>query len=357
MSSNMRFSAYFDFFFNAVQTGGGPQTIIQNYIDQSTTINNQFNTAARSAQRVGTNLRRLALDFRLVGSAIRTVVRELGLEETAIGRVASGLQVFAAVMTGVISSYNIYQRFAGAAATANITLAASFGVAQAQVISFLAVAWPYIALLALLAGAIWAANRAFERSTGIEAYRRQIKMLEENLESLEDALKAVRLEQSALNVESRKLSVAEADLNAQLKAGLITEKEYETAMEALAAQKALLSSQTSRLALDEAALRAETQQNTAQQEAYKVAITEVRQAAGPRFDVRGATYRNIAGQVPGALDQTPAAVQAVRGGDNFMITMPGAQIYGFEGVKQFSIDLTSNMKRQLEYMRRTRTRP
>ncbi len=354
MSSNMRFSAYFDFFFNTVQTGTGPQTIIQNYIDQSTTINQQFNKAQQGAQRAGSSLRRLALDFRLVGSAISTVVTQLGLQDTAVGRVASGLQVFTATMTGVISSYNIYQRFVESAATANLTFAASAAAAQASILSFLAAAAPYIALLVVLAAAIWAANRAFERSTGIEGYRRQIKMLEENLEDLEGALKAVRLEQSALNVESRKLSVAEADLNAQFKAGLITEKDYEAAMEALSMQKALLGSQTSRLALNEAALRNITQQNTAAQEAYKESITATQQAYGPRIDIRGggANWRSVVER----SEQTPNAVQTARGGDTLTISMPGAQIYGFDGVKEFSAALTADMTKQLEYMRRTRVR-
>jgi len=349
MSSNMRFSAYFDFFFNAVQTGGGPQTIIQNYIDQSTTINQQFNKAAQGAQNAGSSLRRLALDFRLVSGSVRTVVRELGLEETAVGRVASVIQIVGAAMTGLISAGNVYTRMTTSATGATILFSAGLKTLAASATAAIIPLLPFLGLLALIAVAIYVLYRAFEYSTGIESYKNQIKELNDELETLEDQLKAVRLEQSALNAETSALTAEKAALKAQLDSGLITQEAYEQSIAAIERQETLLSAETANLSRDQAILQNEVDQNKAAEEQYTKAIEDRRAAA-----IFQGGFRPM-GMPP--MEQREFQSPSGSGGIvNLIVNFAGAQIYGEAGFRDAMSGAVQEQQKELEleFMRRTR---
>jgi len=355
VSSNTRFGAYIDFFFNTVQTGPGATSVIEQNIGAINQYQVSVSTAGQMSAQMAMSLRRLALDFRLLSTSIRTVARELGISEGAMATITSAAVITASSITGIISAFNIYTRLTTTASGATIAFGTALGAIGAQLAATLWMLAPYIAAILAVAAAVYVLNLAFERVTGIEAYRNQLKSLEEDLVAVEDAIKAVRIEQSSLSITSAALAKAEADLDAQLKTGLITQAQYDKAMEALSIQKVLNRSATQDLALSEIILTGTAEKDKYQQEQLKKAIEETRTEAFKQLPHQiGSPIMDFLGL---GGEATPAGAGGGLGGGeiNLTVSLAGANIYGSEGVEEALMAGSAQMKQELEYMRRSRT--
>jgi len=351
MSSNVRFGANVDIYYNVMQTGPDAASVINTQVGAINQYNVALGTANQGAMMTAMSMRRLALDFRLLSTSIRTVTRELGISEGAIAMVSSAAVILASTATGVISAWNIYTRLTTTAAKTTIAFSVAIKALAAQFIAFLASIALYLVIIAAIIVAILALNWAFERATGIEAYRNQLKGLEESLKDTENAMKALRAEQSALKAETAGLSKEEADLEAQFKAGLITEEQLNKAMENLAVRKALNSAESAGLALNEAILSDAATQAKYKQEQLQQAIEETRgEALGQIWQQITSPFTNFVNRI---TEVAPGGA-GVRGDINLTVSLAGANIYGSEGVEEALSAGSQRIKNELEYMRRPR---
>lgn len=385
----MRFSGYFDFYFNSIQTGGDVTQNIQ-IIDnrvQNFTQNMQRSTAM--AANYSSGLRRLALDLRLMSSGIRQVVSTLNLQDTVVGKAADGITILASSAVVAISTFNAWTRIntqfsgqiLGATMQAIVTLT--------PVIAFLAANMlPLIVIVALLAAGFVAINYVWGQTSGITRYRESIKSLEDDVESLESSLRSLRLEQGQLGVQSAALAAEQAGLDAQMAMGAISAGAYAEQSEILDANRSALGAQTAELAFNESYYQSQVDQSKASIEDYNQVIEDTNQA---KWDVilnrDSKTQPRMGGPQgrqstrPGLLDnfwsmlgfESGGVVSATGpimahageqlipageggGGVSLTISLEGAHIYGREGMEQALEVGGAKLKKQLEYMRRPRAR-
>jgi len=377
----MRFSGYFDFYFNSIQTGGDVTQNIQ-IIDnrvQNFTQNMQRSTAMPGNYSSG--LRRLALDLRLISSGIRQVVSTLNLQDTVVGKAADGITILASSAVVAISTFNAWTRIntmfsgqiLGATMQAIVTLT--------PVIAFLAANMlPLIAIVALLAAGFVAINYVWGQTSGITRYRESIKSLEDDVESLESSLRSLRLEQGQLGVQSAALAAEQAGLDAQMAMGAISAGAYAEQSEILDANRSALGAQTAELAFNESYYQSQVDQSKASIEDYNQAIEDTNEAKKnmllEAFDVGGMqavgvefgeSIRALLGFESGGVVSATGPIMAHAGeqlipagesggGVNLTISLEGAHIYGREGMEQALEVGGAKLKKQLEYMRRPRAR-
>lgn len=390
MSTAPRYSAYFDFYFNVVQQGPGPGMVFQQLIGQQNNYQQVINNINKANQSASAGLRRLALDLRLVSSSLRYIVRELNLQDTAIGKAVTGLGVLTSVLTLVISAQNAWGAILTALNIKIFTFKAFVDAAKLSVQGFLVTIAPLIILIVGLTVAWYAANAVFENRTGITGMRQAIKKLEEDLGALASQMRNVRLEQSALNVSSAALAAEQAALTAQFKQGMITEEEYEKRIASIAVNQAALASKNAESATQQAYLNFETTQGKDAQEDYKEAIKKTYQATaegvkttfgGPAIGMKNLgqsagkglswIWEMLQGLFPGAqqggtIARTgPIFAHAgesiiprgeTMGGMSLTISLAGAQIYGREGLEEALEAGGAKVLKQLQYMRRPRVR-
>lgn len=352
----MRFSGYFDFYFNSIQTGGDVTQNIQ-IIDnrvQNFTQNMQKSTSAASNYSSG--LRRLALDLRLISSGIRQVVSTLGLQDTIIGKAADGVTILTSSVVVAISAFNAWTRLntvfsgqiLGATMQAIVTLTPAVAFLTANLL-------PLIAIVALLAAGFIAINYVWGETSGINRYRDSIKNLEEDVEDLEDSLKSLRLEQGMLGVQSAALAAEQARLDAQLSTGAISAETYAQKSELLDANRATLGAQTAELAFTESFYQSQVDQSKASIDDYNQAIKDTEQAAWNTIMNRSGDEPRMGG--PNAVPtQRPGLLNEVGEMISLTISLEGANIFGKEGITEALQVGGERLKKQLEYMRRPRAR-
>lgn len=392
MSSAPRYSAYFDFYFNVVQQGPGPGMVFQQLIGQQNNYMQVVNNINKANQSASQGMRRLALDLRLVSSSLRYIVREMNLQDTAVGKVVTGLGVLTSSLTLIISAQNAFGAILGALNIKVFTFSAFMTAATASVKAFLIAIAPLIAAIVAITLAWYALSYAFESTTGITDMREQIKALEGDLKLLASQMRNVRVEQAALNVSSAALAAEQAAVTAQFKQGMITEEEYEKRIATITINQAALAAQSAESATQQAFLNFETTQGKDAQEDYKEAIKKTYQAAtegakgtfgGPGAAIgiknlqqrasRGLTFvwEMLQNLLPGAqqggmIARTgPIFAHAgesiiprgeTMGGLSLTISLAGAQIYGREGLEEALESGGAKIVKQLQYMRRPRVR-
>ena len=395
MSSAPRYSAYFDFYFNVVQQGPGPGMVFQQVIGQQNNYIINIKNLNKANQSASRGMRRLALDLRLVSSSLRYIVREMNLQDTAVGKVVSGLGIMTSVLTLVISATNAWNAILGALNIKVFTFAAFMTAAKAAVVSFLTAIAPLLAVIIAITLAWYAFNYAFESTTGITDMRAEIKNLEEDLKDLASQMRNVRVEQAALNVSSAALAAEQAALTAQFKQGMITEEEYERKIAVITVTQAAHAAQSAENATQQAYLNFETTKGKDTQEDLKKAIEDVNEAgrkgvSGMFGGGVGSTIgiQNLQKRAGMGIQQLWQALQASvffptfqqggtiartgpifahagesiiprgesMGGINITISLAGAQIYGREGLEEALESGGARVKKQLQYMRRPRVR-
>lgn len=397
MSSSMRFSGYFDFYFTT-QTQGGD--IIQYFYNIDNSVKNtttNITKMSQSATQSGTSMRRLALDIRLVSSSVRQMVTATGLQDTALGRVSDVVTIVSGTLVGLISTSNAYVRVADLVAKQGGLQAAAFALATKAVAGFKMVLASTLGavILPLIAGFI-AFNAVFAETSGINQYRDSIKGLEEDVEDLEDSINDLSLAQSGLGVQSAALAAQQAYLDAQFRQGLMTEGEYTKQTNLLEVSKANLGAQSAELAFQERFYQHEVNQNKSSIDDYGKAIEDTYEARNKMLEdilrgrapaggiletvghgfftgitspnAWGALLRGMLGyQGGGVVTQTGpifahAGEQVIPAGGggtgsvSLTISLDGANIYGSEGIEEALQAAGSNLQKQLEYMRRPRTR-
>ena len=389
--SSMRFSGYFDFYFTT-QTQGGD---INNYFIDLSTHTNEFNKniqqTTQSVQGSSQSLRRLALDVRLVSSSIRQITTALGLQETAFGQISTVVTVTSGILVGLISTSNAYARVAKLVADSGGMSAIQQGLWASATGEITTATALFIPVLVALVAGMWAFNTAFNETSGINSYKDSIKSLETEIEGLEGSIKSLSLAQQGFGVQSASLAAQQSTLDAQFKQGLITEEEYDKQTQMLEVNRANLGAQTSELAYQEKFYQHELAQSKASIDDYNKAIEDTNEVKNKTLnaalsdplgmiggtlagivspDAWGALFRGMG--LPGfasggtvsrtgpilahAGEQVIPAGESGGGGMNLTISLAGANIFGAEGVEEALQVGGNELKKQLEYMRRPRSR-
>ncbi|GAH32387.1 unnamed protein product, partial [marine sediment metagenome] len=180
-------------------------------------------------------------------------------------------------------------------------------------------------------------TEAFERFTGISAYKREVSYLTDELDSLEDSMKAVALAQSELNIGSAALSTAQSRLRMEFELGRMSEEQYKRDMEGLSRASSVAGFEASKLALATAVLGNETNQAKATQDAYTESIDnawkkwtgmqtmeDAQKGLRDFFRSRGEPMTPMSGTYP--------SMPGGGGGITIQIDMTGSEIYGEEGI-------------------------
>ncbi len=381
----MRFSGYFDFYFNSIQTGGDVTQNIQIIDNRVQNFTQNMQRSTSMAANYSSGLRRLALDLRLMSSGIRQVVSTLNLQDTVVGKAADGITILASSAVVAISTFNAWTRIntqfsgqiLGATMQAIVTLT--------PVIAFLAANMlPLIVIVALLAAGFVAINYVWGQTSGITRYRESIKSLEDDVESLESSLRSLRLEQGQLGVQSAALAAEQAGLDAQMAMGAISAGAYAEQSEILDANRSALGAQTAELAFNESYYQSQVDQSKASIEDYNQVIEDTNDTARENllstFDVGGQSaagfefgkqirtyFQSLLGFESGGVVSATGPIMAHAGeqlipagegggGVSLTISLEGAHIYGREGMEQALEVGGAKLKKQLEYMRRPRAR-
>lgn len=381
-AGSMRFSGYFDFYFNSIQTGGDVVQNINIIDNRVMTFTQNMGKSTAAASAYGVNLRRLALDFRLVSSSVRQIVRTMGLQDTIVGKAADGIVILASSLTLTLSVMKIWEQMnkqlAGGASMVTIAI-----TKLTPVVAFLAAnLLPVIAIVALLAAGFVAINYVWGQTSGITRYGDSIKNLKEDVEGLESSLRSLRLEQGQLGVQSAILAKLQADLDEALALGSITAEDHAAKSEMLDANRAVLTRQTAELTLTERVYSAELDQSKASIEDHEQAIKDINQtkldvikeimAGTARAQPGGLTidyFRNLLGFESGGIVSTTGPIMAHAGEElipagessgggpiSLTISLEGANIYGSEGIEAALEVGGSKLRKQLEYMRMPRSR-
>ena len=384
---SMRFSGYFDFYFNSIQTGGD---VTQNLRDVTVNIDT-FNAATKAATatsgQYGTSIRRLALDFRLIATSINRVVTTMGLQDTIVGKAADTITIFGNSIAAVVLTMGAWTRinteFSGVILGASMKAASLYQGALAALGLTTATLIPIILLL--VAGVV-AINYVWNETSGINSYRESLKTLEEEVESLESSLKSLRLEQSQLGVQSSALAKEQAILDEKFATGAMGAEEYAQKSELISANQAILAATTATVTHATNYYSNSNDQTKASIEGVEQALTDAQQAkneflvgmvgglsqlSDPLGISRGGMgdyFRSLLGFASGGIVSSTGPVMAHAGEQiipagengggamNLTISMEGANIYGREGVEE-ALEVGGNkLRKQLEYMRRPRAR-
>ena len=330
MSQSMRFSAIIEFFFRTIGTPPGEH--IRGFKDRISEFERGIGKQKEGAEETSSKMRRLALDFRLMTSALRYLTQELGIQDTFWGRTARSLSIFSSMGTAAISAMNAMNR-----------IAAELGANTVYVYGIVA--------------AFIAFNETFDRVSGINQYKQTIKDLTENLKDLQATFRDVKIEQAGFSITSAALALEQARLDDALIQGNITQEIYDERTTALDANLKNLNVSISRNRLEAAYWGREQAVATDQVEDMNLAIERqiqernrlmwevIPRAFGgdpwAKIGLAEASARGIAATLRGEMG-------AGRGPGTVIISMDGAQIFGSEGVAEA---LEAGGRRVLEWLR------
>lgn len=322
---SMRFSALVEFYFRAI--GTAPAEYIRGFKDRISEFERGFGKQKEDAEDTSSKMRRLALDFRLMTSALRYLTQELGIQDTIWGRTARSLSIFSSVGTAAISGMNAMNR-----------IAAELGANTIYVYGIVA--------------AFIAFNETFDRVSGINEYRQTIRDLTEDLKDLERMLRDVKVEQAGFGVTSAALAHEQARLDDALVQGNITQEMYDERTAALNANLKNLNVGVTRNRLEFAYWGREQAIATDQVEDMTLAIERHVQARNRLLlEAAPPLFENIAQNI---ADPTGGIVSILRGEatdrglGTLIISMDGAQIFGQEGINEA---LEAGGRRVLEWLR------
>jgi len=328
---NLRFSAIIEFFFRSI--GAPPVEAVRGMGARINEFGRDLEANIKASQDHGSELRRLALDFRLLSSALRYLTQELGIQDTIWGRTTTKLSIAASTGTAFISAWNALGRML------------DDDIARMKEVSL----W----LLAIIAA--WTAfTETFDRVSGISSYRDQIKELTDDLKDLDAILRDVKIEQAGLNITSAALAYEQARINDAFAQGNITQEKHDQLIEAVNANMAhqnMLAAETrlitTRLTYDQLKQTDQIEDmNLAIERHYQRRNEVITQELIPGLFGTPQQRAGFASEAAGRL------LGAMRGGaepgTTLIISMDGAQIYGPEGVQSA---LEAGGQRILEWLR------